>query len=98
MAVRDGEEAVALFRERHPAIDLVVCDLGLPGLGGREVFFAFRSIEPGVRFVILSGFVDPSEQQELLDAGVAGFLEKPCRVEELLEVVGRVLAKPAEGT
>jgi two-component system cell cycle sensor histidine kinase/response regulator CckA len=98
MAARDGEGAVALFRERHPEIDLVVCDLGLPGLGGREVFFAFRSIEPGVRFVILSGFVDPSEQQELLEAGVAGFLEKPCRVEELLEVVGRVLAKPAEGT
>ena len=97
IAARDGEEAVALFRERHREIDLVVCDLGLPGLGGREVFFALRTIEPRVRFVILTGFVDPSEREELTEAGVAGFLEKPCRVEELLDVVGRVLAGPAAG-
>ena len=49
---------------------------------------------PALRFVILTGYVDPAEQQELLEAGVAGFLEKPCRVEDLLDVVGRVLARP----
>jgi FixJ family two-component response regulator len=42
--------------------------------------------------VILSGFVDVSERAELAEAGVAGFLEKPCRVEDLLGIVGRVLA------
>jgi FixJ family two-component response regulator len=36
--------------------------------------------------------VDISERAELAEAGVAGFLEKPCRVEDLLGVVGRVLA------
>jgi FixJ family two-component response regulator len=41
--------------------------------------------------------VDISERAELAEAGVAGFLEKPCRVEELLDVVGRVLARPAAG-
>jgi two-component system, cell cycle sensor histidine kinase and response regulator CckA len=92
---RDGEEAVAVFREKHGAIDLVVCDLGLPGLGGREVFFALREVDPRVRFVILTGYVDPSEQQELIEAGVAGFLEKPCRIEDLLDVVGRALTGPA---
>jgi CheY-like chemotaxis protein len=94
VAARDGEDAVARFRERRGAIDLVVCDLGLPGLGGREVFFALREIEPAVRFVILTGYVDPSERAELTEAGVAAFLEKPCRLEHLLDVISRVLAEP----
>ena len=97
VTARDGEEAVAVFRERHGDIELVVCDLGLPGLGGREVFFALRNVEPRVRFVILTGYVDLSERRDLAEAGVAGFLEKPCRVEDLLDLVARVLAGPARG-
>ena len=97
VAARDGEEAVAVFRERHREIDLVVCDLGLPGLGGREVFFALRNVESRVRFVTFSGYVDPSERTELAEAGVAGFLDKPCRVEDLLALVDRVLARPLGG-
>jgi CheY-like chemotaxis protein len=92
LTARDGAEAVTTFHEKRGSIDLVICDLGLPGLGGREVFFVLRKVDPGVRFVILSGFVDVSERAELAEAGVAGFLEKPCRVEDLLGVVGRVLA------
>jgi two-component system, cell cycle sensor histidine kinase and response regulator CckA len=97
VAARDGETAVAAFREKHAEVDLVLCDLGLPGLGGRDVFVAARAVDPRVRFVILTGYVDPAEQQELLDAGVAAFLEKPCRVEDLLDVVGRALARPGSG-
>jgi CheY-like chemotaxis protein len=96
LTARDGAEAVTTFHEKRHSIDLVVCDLGLPGLGGREVFFVIRKVDPAVRFVILSGFVDASERAELVEAGVAGFLEKPCRVEDLLGVVGRVLAPPSE--
>jgi DNA-binding NarL/FixJ family response regulator len=96
VAARDGGRPWPLPREARE-IDLVVCDLGLPGLGGREVFFVLRSVEPRVRFVTLSGYVDPSERAELAEAGVAGFLEKPCRVEDLLDVVARVLAGPLGG-
>ncbi|HSD66570.1 MAG TPA: PAS domain S-box protein, partial [Vicinamibacteria bacterium] len=39
LTARDGAEAVATFHARRREIDLVLCDLGLPGLGGREVFF-----------------------------------------------------------
>jgi signal transduction histidine kinase len=92
LTARDGADAVTAFHENRSSIDLVVCDLGLPGLGGREVFFILRKVDPGVRFVILSGFVDADERAELALAGVAAFLEKPCRVEDVLSVVGRVLA------
>ena len=50
-----------------------------------------------MRFVTLSGYVDPSERAELAEAGVAGFLEKPCRVEDLLDVVDRALGGPRGG-
>jgi PAS domain S-box-containing protein len=97
VAARDGERAVAVFRDEPREIDLVVCDLGLPGLGGREVFFALRQIAPAVPFVVMTGFLDDSERAELAEAGVAGFLDKPCRVEDLLDLVGRLLARPKGG-
>jgi PAS domain S-box-containing protein len=98
VTARDGEEAVARFRDGRGTIDLVICDLDLPGRGGREIFFAMRRIETAVRFVILAGYLDPSARLELGEAGVAAFLEKPCRVEDLLGVVSRVLGGIHEPT
>ena len=88
----DGELAVELFREHAATLDLVVCDMGLPKRGGRQVFFALREIAPHARVILVSGFIEPSERVELARAGVAGFLEKPYREEQLLETVTQVRA------
>ncbi|HXY41383.1 MAG TPA: response regulator, partial [Vicinamibacteria bacterium] len=91
----DGEEALRLFEERRAGgVDVVVCDMGLPRRGGREVFFALRGLEPSQPVVLVSGFVEPSERVELMQAGVAGFLEKPYSEQQLLEVVAGACRRP----
>jgi CheY-like chemotaxis protein len=92
LVASDGDAAVELFRGRGGSVGLVVCDMGLPKRGGREVFFALRELAPRVRVILVSGFIEPSERAELAQAGVAGFLEKPYREEQLLEVVTQVRA------
>jgi len=94
----DGEQAVRLFEERLGSIDVVVCDMGLPRRGGREVFFALQRLDPARPVVLVSGFVEPSERVELTEAGVCAFLEKPFSERQLLEVVaGAVRRPPADG-
>jgi len=93
----DGEEAVRVFEEHRGGVDVVVCDMGLPRRGGREVFFALRRLEPAQPVVLVSGFVEPSERVELTRSGVSAFLEKPYSEQQLLEVVARSCAPPAAG-
>jgi PAS domain S-box-containing protein len=84
LAAKDGMEAVALFEEHRDDIGLVVCDLGLPRLGGREVFLKMKESRPGVRAIIASGYLEPAIRSEMLKAGVLDTIQKPYDFNDLL--------------
>jgi PAS domain S-box-containing protein len=78
----DGQAAVDLFREHWRAIDLVVLDLRMPRMSGRDALRAIRKIDPGARVLVTSGHAD--DYQGVVDAEkVAGCLRKPWTVDEL---------------
>ena len=79
---RSGEEALARFRagERY---DVVLLDLVLEGLSGRETFRLLREVVPAQPIVLFSGYGDQSQVEELLGQG-AGFLAKPFSLDDLL--------------
>ena len=85
----DGAEAVRTYRERPGEFDLVILDLIMPGLDGREAFHEMKRIDPDVRVVVSSGFSRDDLPHELLAEGVLSFLAKPYQIEELVEVVDR---------
>jgi PAS domain S-box-containing protein len=77
-AVHDGPSALARVRERHP--DVVLCDIGLPGMDGYEVARAIRR-EPGladVRLVAVSGYAQPEDRVRARDAGFDAHVAKPA--------------------
>jgi len=78
----DGPEALDRYDPLSPP-DLVILDYHLPGLSGLEVMPRLRVIDPKARVLAASGFFSNQEMESLKDAGVAGFLHKPFRVEEL---------------
>jgi PAS domain S-box-containing protein len=84
LAAKDGVEAVAIFEEHRDDIGLVVCDLGLPRLGGREVFLKMKESRPGVRAIVASGYLEPAIRSEMLKAGVLDTIQKPYDFNELL--------------
>ncbi|HUF27700.1 MAG TPA: ATP-binding protein [Gemmatimonadaceae bacterium] len=84
-------EAEALVA-RHPgAIDLVLTDLVLPGMSGRDLAELLTTVEPGLRVLYMSGYTDDAViRRGLLDPGMA-FLSKPFTVEEVARKVRATL-------
>jgi PleD family two-component response regulator len=84
----DGERAVAAVRDSR--FDLVLLDLGLPGMSGADVHSQLRQ-DPRTRFlpiVFLTAYPDRQVKLEQLEAGAEDFIAKPYDAEELLARVG----------
>jgi len=91
LAAKDGVEAVALFESYSDEIGLVVCDLGLPRLGGREAFLKMKETKPGVRAIVASGYLEPAIRSEMLKAGVIDTIQKPYDFNDLLTMIRSII-------
>jgi len=89
----DGNQALGLYREEGVKIDVVVLDLTMPGLSGREVLARMRSIRPGVPVVLSSGYSTDDDAQDLLARGAADFLPKPYEPEDLARAIRAALGR-----
>jgi PAS domain S-box-containing protein len=87
----DGELALSAFRSAPDAFDLVVLDLVMPRMSGREVFAALRSIDPRVKVILASGYSIQGEAQGVLDDGAIAFIQKPFSLSELSRTVAAAL-------
>jgi DNA-binding response OmpR family regulator len=65
--------------------------MGLPKLGGWEVFQKLRSMNPAVKVILASGYLDPQSKSEILKAGAKDFIQKPYVPEQILRRVRRVI-------
>ncbi len=75
--------ALEYYRDNIHTVDLVILDMIMPGMGGREALYKFREINPAVKVFILSGFSLDSENREMLNDGVASFIQKPVSLASL---------------
>jgi CheY-like chemotaxis protein len=89
----DGFEAVEVYRDNAEKIDVVICDLGLPGKGGDEVFFELRDINENVRMIFITGYMNPKQKDRLLQAGVDDFLHKPFELVELVDRINKIIGE-----
>ncbi|MFC1500423.1 PAS domain S-box protein [Candidatus Zixiibacteriota bacterium] len=87
----DGKEAVSIFVERHDSIDLVLTDVGLPGLSGDEIFHAIRKIDPGMRVILASGYLEADLHKELVSEGVMDVVQKPYLFIDLMQRIRQAL-------
>ncbi|MDD5204247.1 MAG: response regulator, partial [Desulfobacterales bacterium] len=92
LASGGGREAVQIYGGNHSAIDLVVLDLVMPDMGGRETYQQLRSINPEVRVLLSSGFSLDSLAKEMLEHGCDGFIQKPFFIQELSQEVAKILS------
>jgi PAS domain S-box-containing protein len=93
LTARDGEEAVKTYAEHKEKISLVLTDLGLPKLGGFEEFLEIKRINPNVKVIFASGYVDPQLRGEMLKTGAQDFVQKPYEPNKILKKIREVLDK-----
>jgi PAS domain S-box-containing protein len=91
IAATDGADALRLFTEHDGAVDMVVTDVVMPGLGGRELIGRLRIMSPNVPVLFVSGYAEEGVRgQGVLEPGAA-YLEKPFTPETLLVKVREAL-------
>lgn len=88
---QDGREAVDYYRKHHGQVDLVILDMIMPQMNGRETFEEMKKINPEIRALLSSGFSAEGEAQEILKDGVKDFVQKPFRIAELTSKVRKAL-------
>ena len=88
---KDGLEGIDRYSQHKQEIALVITDLGLPGISGMEEFKRLKEINSNVKVIFASGFFDPNVKSELLKAGAHGFIQKPYMIDEILQIIRKVL-------
>ena len=83
-----GKDGIDLYKEVKP--DLVILDLKMPKMDGREVFRELIKINPNVKALLSTGFVDAKEKNELVNMGAKGFIKKPYTASDIKKKVKEI--------
>jgi PAS domain S-box-containing protein len=83
----EGQQALDLFARDPQAIALVLLDLSMPGMGGEEAFKRLRQADPEVQVILTSGFSEAEATRHFGGLGLAGFIQKPFAITDLLSLV-----------
>ncbi len=87
----DGFEAVDMFRAHANNIEAVLLDMTMPKMSGEDVFREIQRIRPEVRVILTSGYGEEEAMTRFSAEGLAGFLQKPFRLETLEAKLREVL-------
>jgi two-component system chemotaxis response regulator CheY len=87
---KDGNEALERYFLKRP--DLVLLDMVMEGMNGLEVLAKLRELDREVKAVLATADIQSSTRSEAQTAGAVGFINKPFSREQVLQIVGTVLA------
>jgi PAS domain S-box-containing protein len=91
LEVSNGQEALETLEERQGEVDLVLSDVVMPRMSGTALLHALRERGSTVPVVMLTGHPIKREMEQLRGHGMADWLPKPPQLEELAQVLARVL-------
>jgi CheY-like chemotaxis protein len=93
----DGAEALTILRERHQEFACVLLDMMMPRLTGEETFRELRQFAPALPVLLSSGYNQQDATSHFVGQGLAGFVQKPYRGEDLVAAVqAAILPRGAE--
>ena len=92
LEAEDGAGAVEVFRATHREIGVVLLDLTLPGLGGREILAEIRRLRPDVKVIVTTAYSRETATASLDGYDGWSFIRKPYRVAELMSMLQESLA------
>ena len=82
----DGEMALDTYERHHETIDVVLLDIGLPKMSGRDVLLRMRNRNPDVKVVVASGHFEDEMNSDIDQAGVKHLLRKPYMPDEVIKI------------
>ncbi|RJX32720.1 MAG: PAS domain S-box protein [Desulfarculus sp.] len=86
-----GEGALEMYQERSGQVDLVILDLGMPGMGGERCLAELLAKNPQAKVIVATGYTQSGLRNKLLATGACRMINKPYRLQDLLIMVREVL-------
>lgn len=87
----NGEEAVDIYEKNRSEIALVILDLNMPILNGKDTFIRLKKIYDSVKVLITTGYGKSDETVEILDMGARGVLSKPYDISDLEDKIASII-------
>jgi two-component system cell cycle sensor histidine kinase/response regulator CckA len=87
----DGEDGIAAYRRQRDGIAIVILDMVMPRMGGRETYLKMKEINPAIRVLFSTGYSQNETVDEIMALGVSGFIQKPYQIKDLLAAVREIL-------
>ncbi|WP_167496595.1 response regulator [Desulfopila sp. IMCC35006] len=93
IVARNGQEGLQVYLQENAAFDLVLLDMAMPVMNGRDCFEAMRKYNPDVLVVLSSGFSKAEDLREMKDLGLVGLVRKPYSSSKLSQTIHAALHK-----
>nr|NJM03580.1 response regulator [Desulfobacula sp.] len=93
LVARNGLEAVEIFRTYQDQISLVVLDLIMPKMDGKQAFLEIKEIKADAKILISTGYAVDDKIEGFLNQGCHGFIQKPFSLNEFARALRKILDK-----
>ncbi|MBW2411988.1 MAG: PAS domain S-box protein [Deltaproteobacteria bacterium] len=91
-----GTEALQLFKKNQKKIDLVILDMIMPDMSGRDTFENLKACQADVKVLLSSGYSIDGQATEILNSGCKGFIQKPFSLKQLSRKMREILEEQGE--
>ncbi len=91
VSVSDGMEALNYYKQHPGELDLVVVDMNLPKLTGKECFRYLKQMDPNVKVLLSTGLSLNEDAEDLIREGVSGFIQKPFELSQFLDIIEKII-------
>lgn len=91
LTANNGREALQVYERSREEIDLVLTDIVMPEMGGKELGETLKNRDPEMPIVAMSGYLPEGDREDRLPRGAAGFLPKPLVLDQLARLLAETL-------
>ncbi|MEW6261897.1 MAG: PAS domain S-box protein [Thermodesulfobacteriota bacterium] len=91
LTARSGEQALEIYQAQGGIVDLIILDVGMPGMSGLVCLKELIKMNPAAKVIVSSGYAADVQTRAALAAGAKGFIAKPYRLTDLAKAVRTVL-------
>lgn len=93
LVASNGLEALEVYQQYSQQIKLVILDMVMPEMNGKECFAKLKKIDPQVKVILSSGFTQEEDLSDMKKLGLNGFIRKPYNTLDISHLINEVLSQ-----
>jgi len=92
ISAKNGKEALELYSLKSSEIILVILDMIMPEMNGKDCFFEIKKINPDARIILCSGYSREEDVELLKEHGLSAFIKKPFKKDDFCNIIYEIIA------